>query len=87
MAALNVEMLAPEVSDDFEVWHENWPAVEMFMRVQTQWRTAMNGVIGLDYTALAWLLTLYEVKNQRSLLEDLQVMEAAALAILNKQEG
>jgi len=87
LAALNVEMLAPEVSDDFEVWHENWPAVEMFMRVQTQWRTAMNGVIGLDYTALAWLLTLYEVKNQRSLLEDLQVMEAAALAILNKQEG
>jgi hypothetical protein len=80
-------MALPEVSDDFEVWPQNWPAVEMFMRVQTQWRTAMNGVIGLDYTALAWLLTLYEVKDQRSLLEDLQVMEAAALAILNKQEG
>ena len=80
-------MQTPEVSDDFEVWPENWSAVEMFMRVQTQWRAAMNGVIGLDYTALAWLLTLYEVKDQRSLLEDLQVMEAAALAILNKQEG
>jgi hypothetical protein len=80
-------MQTPEVSDDFEVWPENWSAVEMFMRVQTQWRAAMNGVIGLDYTALAWLLTLYEVKDQRSLLEDLQVMEAAALTILNKHEG
>lgn len=87
MAAFNVEMALPEVSDDFEVWPENWPAVEMFMRVQTQWRTAMSGIVGLDYTALAWLLTLYEVKDQRSLLEELQVMEAAALGLLNKQEG
>jgi hypothetical protein len=87
LAAFNVEMALPEVSDDFEVWPENWPAVEMFMRVQTQWRTAMSGIVGLDYTALAWLLTLYEVKDQRSLLEELQVMEAAALGLLNKQEG
>lgn len=47
----------------------------------------MSGVIGLDYTAVAWLLKLYEVEDQRSLLEDLQVMEAAALPLLNNQEG
>lgn len=70
-----------------EVWEENWPVVEMFLRVQTQWRTTMNGVLGLDYGAVAWLLRLYEVEDQRSMLEDLQVMEAAAMAVLNREDG
>lgn len=76
-----------EESDDFEVWEENWPAVEMFMRAQTQWRVGMNGITGLDYGVLAWLLKLYEVEDQRSLLEDLQVMEGAVLAVKAKREG
>ena len=76
-----------EESDDFEVWEENWPAVEMFMRAQTQWRVGMNGLTGLDYGAVAWLLKLYEVEDQRSLLEDLQVMEGAVLAVIAKREG
>jgi hypothetical protein len=74
-------------SDDFEVWEENWPALEMFMRAQTQWRVGMNGITGLDYGAVAWLLKLYEVEDQRSLLEDLQVMEGAVLAVIAKREG
>jgi|688.fasta_scaffold52746_2 hypothetical protein len=78
----------PDASaEDFDVWPENWPTVEMFLRVQTQWRTSMGGVIGLDYTALAWVLKLYEIEDQRSLLEDLQVMEAAAMHVMNKQEA
>ena len=59
--------------------------VEMFLRVQTQWRTTMSGVIGLDYAALQWLFRLYEVEEPRSLLEDLQVMEAAAMVVINRQ--
>ena len=74
-------------SADFEVWEENWPAVEMFLRVQTQWRTSMSGVIGLDYLAVEWMLRLYGVEDQRSMLEDLQVMEGAALTLINKKEG
>lgn len=69
------------------MWEENWPALEMFMRVQTQWRVGMNGLTGLDYGAVAWLLKLYEVEDQRSLLEDLQVMEGAVLAVIAKREG
>lgn len=53
------------------------------MRVQTQWRTTMNGILGLDYGALAWLFKMYAVEDPRSLLEDLQVMEAAAMAAIN----
>jgi ABC-type thiamine transport system substrate-binding protein len=59
----------------------------MWSRVQTQWRTSMSGVIGLDYGAIAWVFRLYEVKDQRSLLEDLQVMEAAAMAKLNERSS
>lgn len=59
----------------------------MFLRVQTQWRTTMNGVLGLDYGAVAWLLRLYEVGDPRALLEDLQVMEAAAMMVLNERSG
>jgi hypothetical protein len=76
-----------EASDDFEVWEENWLVLEMFMRLQTQWRVGMNGITGLDYGAVAWLLKLYEVEDQRSLLEDLQVMEGAVLAVFAKREG
>ena len=72
-------------SDDFEVWEENWPVLEMFLRCQTQWRTTMSGVLGLDYGAVAWVLKLYEVEDHRSMLEDLQVMEAAAMATINSR--
>ncbi len=74
-------------AEDFGVWPDNWTAIEMFLRVQTQWRTSMGGVVGLDYAAVAWVLKLYEIEDQRSLLEDLQVMEAAAMRVMNKQES
>ena len=79
--------LPEQPSLDYEVWEENWPAVEMFLRCQTQWRTTMNGVLGLDYGAVAWILRLYEVEDPRALLEDLQVMEAAALMLINERSS
>ena len=84
-AAFGIALPMPDGPEDFEVWPENWPAVEMFLRCQTQWRTSMNGVVGIDYGALAWLFRLYEVEDPRSLLEDLQVMEGAVMQILNKE--
>ncbi len=86
-AVLGVALPDQEPDGDFEVLEENWPAVEMFLRCQTQWRTTMGGVIGLDYPALAWLLRLYGVEDQRALLEDLQIMEGAALIALNEKGG
>lgn len=61
--------------------------VEMFLRVQTQWRTTMNGVLGLDYGALAWLFKMYAVEDPRALLEDLQIMEAAAMMVINSRSS
>jgi hypothetical protein len=79
--------LPPPVAAEFEVHPDNWATVEMFLRLQTQWRSTMNGVIGLDYSAVQWLFRLYEVQDQRSLLEDLQTMEVAAMQAINKQGG
>lgn len=78
-------MALPELANNniFEVWEENWATLELFLRCQTQWRTTMNGVLGLDYVAVAWLFRLYAVTDERSMLEDLQIMEAAAMATLN----
>ena len=69
------------------MWEENWLALEMFLRCQTQWRASMNGVIGLDYGAVAWLFKMYAVEDPRALLEDLQVMEVAVLTIMNKRSS
>jgi len=67
------------------VWEDNWQCVEMFLRLQTQWRVGMSGLIGLDYGAAEWLFRLYAVTEPASLLEDLQVMEAAVLAAIAKR--
>ncbi len=79
--------LPPPVAQDFEVWPDNWSTVQMFLRLQTQWRTTMSGVVGLDYAAAQWVFKLYEVDDPRSLLEALQVMEAAAMGKMNDRKG
>ena len=69
-----------------EIFESNWEIVMMFTRLQTQWNTSMNGVIGLKYEVLEWLCRLYLIKDKQSMLEGIQVMEAAALKLLNKQD-
>ena len=76
--------------EHFEVWEENWETVVMFLRMQTQWTVTMGGYVGLKYEVLlgaSGLMSLYDVENPREMLEDLQVMEAAALSELNKKDG
>ena len=58
----------------------------MFLRLQTQWNTNMGAIIGLKYEVLEWLCRLYLIKDKQSMLEGIQVMEAAALKLLNKQD-
>lgn len=69
----------------YEVWKEHEDAVLMFLRCQTQWRTSMSGVIGLDYGVVLQMMDLYAVDNKRQVLEDLQVMEAHARDLFHKE--
>ena len=75
------------VKHDFEVWKENWEAVMMFLRMQTQWNVSMNGLIGLNYQALETLIRLYYVKEPVELFEKVQVIERAALVKMNSKRA
>ena len=37
---------------DFELWPENWPAFELFLFVQNNWRFTGGQVIGLEYSVV-----------------------------------
>ena len=78
-------MPEPEPEKDFEVWKENWPAVELFLRCQTQWKTSLTGVTGLDYASVISTAKLYSVEDLPSVFEDLQIMELAAIDQINKE--
>ena len=76
-----------ESGADCEVWPENWPVVELWLRIETQWRVGFNGLIGLDYGAVRWMFDLYEVDDRRGMLEALQVMERAVLEAKGSGDG
>ena len=79
-------MPEPEPEPDFEVWQENWDVVFLFLRCQTQWRTSTGGVTGLDYASVVSIAKLYKYKDLPSVIEDLQIMEIAAMAEMNKEK-
>ena len=61
----------------------------MFLRMQTQWNTTMAGYLGLKYDVLLMsggMFDLYCIQDRAAMLEDLQVMESAALSELSKSE-
>ena len=73
------------VEKDFEVWEENWESVMFFIKMMTQWRTTMGGVIGLDYSVLQMLFDLYDIDNRKEIFENIQVMEQEAMLHMNKE--
>lgn len=73
-----------EVEKDYEVFEENELSITIFIKLMTQWRTTMSGVIGLDYSVLQMLFSMYDVNNKVEIFDDIQVMEREALKHLNK---
>ena len=72
------------------MWEENWETVMMFLRMQTQWSMSFGGVVGLKYEVLlsaGGLFDIYNVENRRQMLEDLKIMEHAALIEMNKKDS
>lgn len=67
------------------MWPENFPAINTFSRVSTQWRVGTGGAIGLDYAALYPLLDRLGLSDAEWLqaLDDIRVMESAALTAMN----
>jgi hypothetical protein len=73
------ELIGSQAPKVFDVWPENWPAVELFMRCQTQWRTDNGQRTGLVYSELIGIGNLYSVENLGKVVEGVQVIEAEIL--------
>ena len=85
-ASLRQQARQARAAEDFQVMPENWAAVRVFLGMATQWRRAgMSGVpTGLDYAALPVVAGALAVAADADLLFRLQILEAAALAVLAK---
>ena len=56
----------------------------MFLRMQTQWRVSMSGLLGMDYNCLFHLFDLYGIKDKTEMLEDIQHMERTVIKAVNE---
>lgn len=56
------------------------------MRLQTQWVPSMGGMMGMNYQSVDFLFRIEGIENQRETLADLQVMEVAALQVMNAKD-
>lgn len=75
-------------SDALEIWPENVETVTAFLRLQTQWIVgAMGGLVGLNYQAVEALFNIIETTDRAKVFDGLQVMERAALQIINGRKG
>jgi hypothetical protein len=76
---------APEPTE-FPVLPENWDACQLYLAVQTQWRTSpVGGLIGLDYNAVDVVFRRRRFKDSPVLFEQLQLMERTTLDAWEKR--
>jgi hypothetical protein len=90
-AHLEAHGLTREDYDDdaTEVWPENFPALQIFRRVMSQWRVAgMGGYVGLDYTALYPVMAHMGLTGDAwlQMLDDIGAIEDGAKERLNKKQ-
>lgn len=74
-------MTRDDVERTVEVWPDNWPIVQLFARLGTQWRIGFGGPTGLDYAAVLALMRAMRLKRDdfEDFFAGVQTMERAAL--------
>lgn len=83
-------MLPEDVTEaECEVWPENEAIVGVFLALATQWRHGMDGITGLDYSAIWTPIRIRRVprNNWRDLFAGIQVMERAVLEMTKRDHG
>lgn len=82
------EALPADDANDFPVWEENWPAVQLFLAVNTQWIFAgMGAVVGLNYQSVDFVLKLYRYKKRDEIFTDLQLIERGCLSVFHEAQA
>lgn len=71
-------------NDVFELWPENADPINLFIRLQTQWRYGPVGATGLDYNGVHSALRFLKIRPTTELFDQIQLMERAALDALAK---
>jgi hypothetical protein len=75
-------------SDDFELWPENMPAINLFSTLQTQLRTGGMGPTGFDYNVYFARMDRMKLSDQDYdwLFDDIRVIESEALQAMTKKD-
>lgn len=84
LAAFGLKRDGPEPEDAaFEVWPENWPAVQVFVALGTQWTVGMAGSTGLRYEVLPFVLEMQGVARDEwpELFAQIRLCESEALKL------
>lgn len=81
--AFGITLLEPAQPQHYELWAEHGPALDLFLRSMTQWRTRGEAFVGFDYGPVLQLAQLYGMADLPMVLEDLQVMELHAVSRMN----
>jgi hypothetical protein len=73
-------------SEEVEVWPENWPVLDLFLRLDSQWQIGMAGRTGLRYEALYPLLDRQGLTRDEwdEWFADVRALERAALAAMQE---
>lgn len=83
-----IGMLLTDLDDTaVEVWPDNWPAIQLFAGLSTQWRAGAAGPIGLDYNVVFHELDRKSLAPDvyDDMLASIRVIESAALEILHEK--
>ncbi|MDS1916130.1 DUF1799 domain-containing protein [Enterobacter asburiae] len=72
---------------EIDVLPDVWPVFCIFRDMFTQWRTGVGGVTGLDYNVLPWMMKIHGIDDEAGALQDVRVMEAAALRTIHKNQN
>lgn len=71
-----------------ELWAENWPAINLFHQLSTQWRVGAAGAVGLDYNVVFHQIDRMKLSDDDydDLLGSIRVIEGAALKIMRTKD-
>lgn len=78
----------PQAIQDFAIWRCNRRVLDIFMGLKTQWRRhPLGGVCGLEYSALPAYFQMRGIRRGEwpEIFDAIQVMECAALEVLNQR--
>jgi len=86
LAALGLSEMV-EGNQDFEVFAENWHALEVFTACQTQWNYAgMGSPVGINYNALESVMRMMNIDDHNQCFEQVRFIEQGALQQISENK-